>query len=90
MDNRRRRPKGPKGNALGREALLRAGREELKERGLLGFSLKGVAERSGYNTGLIHYYYGSRAVFLRALLRDMGPACAYCGQQFHRRPVEEE
>ncbi|MEV0263606.1 TetR family transcriptional regulator [Streptomyces sp. NPDC050617] len=50
--------------------ILRAAREELAEHGYGGSTVRGVADRAGVNTSLVHYYFGSREGVLTAALRE--------------------
>ncbi len=63
-----RRP-GPHATASSR-LILRAAREELAEHGYGGSTVRGVADRAGVNTSLVHYYFGSREGVLTAALRE--------------------
>ncbi|MFE7117700.1 TetR family transcriptional regulator [Streptomyces sp. NPDC057654] len=63
-----RRP-GPHATASS-TLILRAAREELAEHGYGGSTVRGVADRAGVNTSLVHYYFGSREGVLTAALRE--------------------
>ncbi|MEV0275829.1 TetR family transcriptional regulator [Streptomyces sp. NPDC050610] len=60
---------GPHATASSR-LILRAAREELAEHGYGGSTVRGVADRAGVNTSLVHYYFGSREGVLTAALRE--------------------
>ncbi len=51
--------------------LRRAGRRLLQERGLTGLSVRETCRKARVNTGMFHYYFGSREEFLRAVLKDI-------------------
>lgn len=51
--------------------LRRAGRRLLQERGLTGLSVRETCREARVNTGMFHYYFGSREEFLRAVLKDI-------------------
>lgn len=58
--------------ASGTDKKLRAaGRELLQEKGVTGLAVREVCRRAGVNTGMFHYYFGSRDEFLRAVLKEM-------------------
>ncbi|MEU7043577.1 TetR family transcriptional regulator [Streptomyces varsoviensis] len=63
-----RRP-GPHATASSR-LILRAARDELAEHGYGGSTVRGIADRAGVNTSLVHYYFGSREGVLTAALRE--------------------
>ncbi len=51
--------------------LRRAGRRLLQEKGLTGLSVRETCREAGVNTGMFHYYFGSREEFLRDVLKDI-------------------
>jgi AcrR family transcriptional regulator len=51
--------------------LKAAGKELLREKGVTGFGVREVCRRAGVNTGMFHYYFGSREEFLRAVMKEM-------------------
>ncbi len=51
--------------------LKAAGIKLLKEKGITGLSVRETCREAGVNTGMFHYYFGSRDEFLRAVLKDM-------------------
>lgn len=67
---RYRRPRPP--GTANRAIILRAACEELSEYGYGGSTVRGIADRAGVNTSLIHYYFGSRDGVLTAALREAG------------------
>jgi TetR/AcrR family transcriptional regulator len=62
MPQAARGPGRPAGSQAGegREALLRAARELLAERGMPRVTLRAVAARAGVQPALIHYYFGGK------------------------------
>lgn len=50
--------------------LIAAGRELLPATGCAGLTIRQVAEAAGVNIGMFHYHFGSREVFLRAVLQE--------------------
>jgi len=50
--------------------LKEAGRKLLQEGGLAGFSVRGACRLAGVNTGMFHYYFGSKEEFLQAVLEE--------------------
>ncbi|MDT8285571.1 MAG: TetR/AcrR family transcriptional regulator [Elusimicrobiales bacterium] len=51
--------------------LKAAGKDLLREKGFAGFGVREVCRRAGVNTGMFHYYFGSREEFLRAVMKEM-------------------
>lgn len=51
--------------------LIKAGKELLKEGGITGLSVREACRRAKVNTGMFHYYFGSRDEFLKAVLKEM-------------------
>lgn len=51
--------------------LKAAGKILLREKGITGLAVREVCRRAGVNTGMFHYYFGSREEFLRAVLKEM-------------------
>jgi TetR/AcrR family transcriptional regulator len=69
----RRRPGRPAGPHTGeaREALLRATRGLLAERGLPRVTVREVAERAGVQPALVSYYFGGKEGMLRAVVSEV-------------------
>lgn len=53
------------------QRLLLAGKELLREKGVMGLSVREACRRAGVNTGMFHYYFGSKDEFLKAVLKEM-------------------
>ncbi|PKM97299.1 MAG: hypothetical protein CVU79_09165 [Elusimicrobia bacterium HGW-Elusimicrobia-3] len=51
--------------------LKSAGRRLLQEKGITGLSVREVCRLAGVNTGMFHYYFGSKKDFLHAVLKEM-------------------
>ncbi len=70
---RRRGPGRPAGGQAGegQEALLRAARELLAEKGLPGVTVREVAERAGVQPALVNYYFGGKQGLLRAVVAGL-------------------
>lgn len=51
--------------------LKNAGRRLLLEKGITGLSVREACRVAGVNTGMFHYYFGSKEEFLQAVLREM-------------------
>ena len=70
----RRGPGRPPGGGarLGREALLRAARALMAERGLPRVTLREVARRAGVRPALVNYYFGGKEGLLRAVTTLVG------------------
>jgi AcrR family transcriptional regulator len=51
--------------------LLAAGRELYPATGAAGLSVRKVAERAGVNLGMLHYHFGNKDAFVRALLQSL-------------------
>lgn len=51
--------------------LIKAGKELLRESGITGLSVREACRRANVNTGMFHYYFGSRDEFLKAVLKEM-------------------
>jgi len=51
--------------------LKAAGRQLLLEKGITGLAVREVCRRAGVNTGMFHYYFGSKEDFLHAVLKEM-------------------
>lgn len=51
--------------------LKAAGRKLLQDKGITGLSVRGACRVAGVNTGMFHYYFGSRDEFLKAVLKEM-------------------
>lgn len=52
------------------QALLAAGAELYPQLGCAGLSVRRVAEAAGVNPAMVHYHFGSKDAFLRALLQQ--------------------
>lgn len=61
------RPSGPQ-TQEGREALLRAARQLMNEKGFSGVTAREVAERAGVKPALVNYYFGGKDELLRAVI----------------------
>ncbi|MBU2575462.1 MAG: TetR/AcrR family transcriptional regulator [Elusimicrobia bacterium] len=51
--------------------LLKAGKELLRDKGITGLSVREACRRAKANTGMFHYYFGSKDEFLKAVLKEM-------------------
>ena len=51
--------------------LKAAGRKLLQEKGITGLGVREVCRMAGVNTGMFHYYFGSKDEFLKAVLKEM-------------------
>lgn len=51
--------------------LKSAGRRLLQEKGITGLNVREVCRLAGVNTGMFHYYFGSKEDFLQAVLKEM-------------------
>lgn len=51
--------------------LKTAGKDLLREKGVAGFGVREACRRAGVNTGMFHYYFGSKDEFLRAVMKEM-------------------
>ncbi|MBI5743743.1 MAG: TetR/AcrR family transcriptional regulator [Elusimicrobia bacterium] len=51
--------------------LKAAGRKLLQEKGITGLGVREVCRQAGVNTGMFHYYFGSKEEFLREVLKEM-------------------
>ena len=51
--------------------LKKAGKRLLQEKGITGLSVREACRLAGVNTGMFHYYFGSREEFLQAVLKEM-------------------
>ena len=51
--------------------LLAAGRSLYADTGVAGLSIRKVAERAGANVGMLHYHFGTKDAFIRALLQSL-------------------
>jgi len=75
MGEVKRNPRGRRAKSLGepevsaREQLLEATSEIMTERGTIEVSFAEIAKRSGLNSALISYYFGSKAGLMMELLR---------------------
>lgn len=79
------RPAGGRGRA-GRDALLRAARALMTEKGLPRVTAREVAERAGVRPALVNYYFGGKQGLLQAVTAQVA------GEMVERirRTVEEE
>lgn len=48
-----------------------AGRKLLQEKGITGLTVREACRVAGVNTGMFHYYFGSKEEFLKAVLKEM-------------------
>jgi len=51
--------------------LKAAGRRLLQEKGITGLSVREACRLAGVNTGMFHYYFGSKDEFMKAVLKEM-------------------
>lgn len=51
--------------------LKAAGRKLLQENGLTGLSVREVCRLTGINTGMFHYYFGSKEEFMQTVLKEV-------------------
>jgi len=51
--------------------LKAAGRKLLQEKGITGMGVREVCRLAGVNTGMFHYYFGSKDEFLKEVLKEM-------------------
>jgi AcrR family transcriptional regulator len=51
--------------------LKAAGRKLLQTKGITGLSVREACREAGVNTGMFHYYFGSKEEFLKAVLKEM-------------------
>ena len=51
--------------------LKAAGRELLQEKGITGFSVREACRLAGINTGMFHYYFGSKDEFMKTILKEI-------------------
>ena len=51
--------------------LKAAGRKLLQENGITGLSVREACRVAGVNTGMFHYYFGSKDEFLKGVLKEM-------------------
>ena len=71
--SKRRGPGRPPGSQSqeGREALLRAARELMAEKGLPRVTAREVADRAGVQPTLVNYYFGGKDELLRAVTEQV-------------------
>lgn len=50
--------------------LKAAGRKLLQEKGITGLSVREACRAAGVNTGMFHYYFGSKEEFLKEVLKE--------------------
>jgi len=50
--------------------LKNAGKRLLREKGITGLSVREACRLAGVNTGMFHYYFGSKEDFLQAVLKE--------------------
>jgi len=66
------RPTGSQtGTGEGRDALLRAARALMAERGMARVTVREVADRAGVQSALVHYYFGNKDGLLRAVVEEV-------------------
>ncbi len=51
--------------------LKTAGRKLLQEKGITGLTVREACRVAGVNTGMFHYYFGSKDEYLKAVLKEM-------------------
>lgn len=51
--------------------LKAAGRKLLQEKGITGLAVREVCRLAGVNTGMFHYYFGSKEEFLKSILKEI-------------------
>ena len=51
--------------------LKAAGRKLLQEKGITGLSVREACRVAGVNTGMFHYYFGSKDEFVKTVLKDI-------------------
>ncbi len=51
--------------------LLQAGTALVREKGLYGLTVRETCRLAGVNTGMFHYYFGSKDEFQKAVMRDV-------------------
>jgi len=51
--------------------LKAAGKKLLQDKGITGLGVREACRLAGVNTGMFHYYFGSRDEFLKAILKEM-------------------
>ncbi|HBA62219.1 MAG TPA: hypothetical protein DCZ92_15670 [Elusimicrobia bacterium] len=51
--------------------LKAAGRKLLQENGITGLSVRETCRLAGVNTGMFHYYFGSKEEFLKEVLKEI-------------------
>ncbi|MDD2806378.1 MAG: TetR/AcrR family transcriptional regulator [Elusimicrobiales bacterium] len=51
--------------------LKAAGRALLQAKGITGLSVREACRLAGVNTGMFHYYFGSKEEFLKAVLKEL-------------------
>ena len=51
--------------------LKTAGRKLLQEKGITGLTVREACRVAGVNTGMFHYYFGSKDEFLKAVIKEM-------------------
>jgi len=51
--------------------LKAAGRKLLRQKGITGLSVREACRLAGVNTGMFHYYFGSKDEFLKAILKEI-------------------
>jgi TetR/AcrR family transcriptional regulator len=73
-----RRPGRPAAARAGaaREALLRAARELLTEKGLPAVTVREIAERAGVQPALVNYHFGGKDALLRSVLASVSEEMA--------------
>jgi AcrR family transcriptional regulator len=61
----------PKPQSGADKKLIKAGLNLAKEKGLSGFSVRELCLKAKVNPGLFHYYFTSREIFDRAVLKEL-------------------
>lgn len=51
--------------------LKAAGRKLLQEKGITGLSVREACRVAGVNTGMFHYYFGSKEEFMKTILKEI-------------------
>jgi len=50
---------------------MAAGRRLMQEKGITGLSVREACRLAGANTGMFHYYFGSKDEFIKTILKEM-------------------
>ena len=51
--------------------LVEAGKKLVREKGLYGLSVREACRLAGVNTGMFHYYFGSKDEFVKTIVKDI-------------------